>query len=162
MDTQRGNTSTKPQLASFQGESHDQTYIACRGSIHVNNHRHSPNPIPRIGDSCPISTYRSGDFCKPFASTVEKGVNIIQESGDKCPTGYYSSAGSYCKRMSGSDREAITREDGGKCPGRWYKSGGYFVKQHSWSATILASIPLFVSHHGNVTRLEILHMCAKI
>jgi hypothetical protein len=85
-------------------------------------------PIPRVGDSCPTGTYRSGDYCKPFASTGEKGVTIIQKSGDKCPTGYYSSAGSYCKRIGSSDKEAIPRADGGKCPSGWYASGGYCVR----------------------------------
>jgi hypothetical protein len=46
------------------------------------------NPIPRVGDSCPTGTYRSGDYCKPFAATVEKDVTIIQKSGDDCPTGF--------------------------------------------------------------------------
>ena len=52
-------------------------------------------PIPRVGDSCPTGTYSSGDYCKPFASAVEKGVTIIQKSGDKCPTGWRKS-GDYC------------------------------------------------------------------
>jgi hypothetical protein len=43
------------------------------------------------------------------------------------PTGFYKS-GSYCTRMSSSDREAPPREDGSKCPTGWYKSGGYCVK----------------------------------
>ena len=85
--------------------------------------------IPRVGDSCPTGTYKSGDHCKPFSSTEKKGEVIIQKSGSKCPTGYYSSAGSYCKRISSSDREALPREDGGKCPTGWYKSGSYCVRQ---------------------------------
>ena len=86
-------------------------------------------PIPRVGESCPTGTYRSGDYCKPFASTVEKGVTIIQKSGDDCPTGFYTSGGLYCKRIVSSDKEAIPREEGGKCPTGWYKSGGYCVRQ---------------------------------
>jgi hypothetical protein len=26
-------------------------------------------PIPRVGDSCPTGTYKSGDYCKPFKSS---------------------------------------------------------------------------------------------
>jgi hypothetical protein len=70
-------------------------------------------PIPRVGDSCPTGTYKSGDYCKPFKSPEDEV--FIQKSGSKCPTGFYS-AGSYCKRIASSDREAIPREDGGMCP----------------------------------------------
>jgi hypothetical protein len=31
-------------------------------------------PIPRVGDSCPTGTYRSGDYCKPLSRSAEKGV----------------------------------------------------------------------------------------
>jgi len=84
-------------------------------------------PIPRVGDSCPTGTYRSGDYCKPIKSSSGDSQTIITKSGSKCPTGFYSS-GSYCKRISSSDREAIPREDGGKCPTEWRKSGDYCVK----------------------------------
>jgi hypothetical protein len=83
-------------------------------------------PIPRVGDSCPTGTYKSGDYCKSFKDSEDEG--FIQKSGSKCPTGFYS-AGSYCKRIASSDREAIPREDDGKCPTGWYKSGGYCVRQ---------------------------------
>jgi len=83
-------------------------------------------PFPRVGDSCPTQTYKSGDYCKPFKSSEDQV--IIQKSGKDCPTGFYK-AGNYCKRLSGSDREALPREDGSKCPTGWYKSGGYCVKQ---------------------------------
>ncbi len=83
-------------------------------------------PIPRVGDSCPTGTYKSGDYCKAIKSSEDEV--IIQKSGSKCPTGFYSSGGSYCKRIASSDREAIPREDGGKCPTGWYKSGGYCVR----------------------------------
>ena len=82
-------------------------------------------PIPRVGDSCPIGTYKSGDYCKPFKSSEDE--IIIQKSGSKCPTGFYSS-GDYCKRISSSDREALSREPGNKCPTGWRKSGDYCVK----------------------------------
>jgi hypothetical protein len=62
----------------------------------------------------------------PFKSS--KDQVIIQKSGSDCPTGFYK-AGSYCKRLSSSDREALPREDGGKCPTGWYQSGQYCVKQ---------------------------------
>ena len=52
---------------------------------------------------------------------------IIVKNGNDCPTGFYSS-GDYCKRMIGSDREAIPRE-GDKCPTGWYRSGDYCVEQ---------------------------------
>jgi len=61
-------------------------------------------PIPRQGDSCPTGTYKSGDYCKPFKSTVEKGDTIIQRSGKSCPTGFYKT-GNYCKAHGGSDKE---------------------------------------------------------
>jgi len=51
------------------------------------------NPIPRQGNSCPTSTYKSGDHCKPFKSSEDE--DIIQKSGSKYPTGYYKSGG-YC------------------------------------------------------------------
>ncbi len=28
------------------------------------------NPIPRQGSSCPTGTYKSGDYCKPFKSSL--------------------------------------------------------------------------------------------
>jgi hypothetical protein len=40
------------------------------------------NPIPRQGNSCPTDTYRSGDYCKPTASSVETGKTVIAKSGD--------------------------------------------------------------------------------
>jgi hypothetical protein len=83
-------------------------------------------PIPRVGDSCPTGTYKSGDYCKPFKSA--KDQNIITKSGSKCPTGYYKT-GNYCKQYpSKSDKEAIPRDKGSDCPGGWYKSGQYCVK----------------------------------
>jgi hypothetical protein len=85
------------------------------------------NTIPRQGNSCPTGTYKSGDYCKPFASTEKKCEVIIQKSGNDCPTGFYSS-GNHCKRISSSDREALPRENGGKCPTGWRKSGGYCVE----------------------------------
>ena len=85
-------------------------------------------PIPRVGDSCPTGTYRSGDYCKPFASAADKGETFIQKVGDDCPTGFYTSGGSYCKRISSSDKEALPRESGSKCPTGWRKSGDYCVK----------------------------------
>jgi hypothetical protein len=88
-------------------------------------------PIPRVDDKCPIGTYRSSDYCKPFASAADKGATFIQKVGDDCPTGFYTSGGSYCKRIASSDREAIPREHGSKCPSGWYKSGDYC--RFSWS-----------------------------
>ena len=84
-------------------------------------------PIPRVGDSCPTGTYTSGDYCKPFASTIKKGDVIIQLSGDNCPRGFYKT-GSYCKAYGGSDKEVITREEDARCPPGWYRSGGYCVR----------------------------------
>jgi hypothetical protein len=54
-------------------------------------------PIPRVSNSCPTGTYKSGDYCKPFKSNSDQV--IIEKSGSKGPTGFYKS-GSYCKRMS--------------------------------------------------------------
>jgi len=64
------------------------------------------------------------------ATTALAQTPIIQTGGDDCPPGFYST-GSYCKRISSSNREAIPGEDGGKCPTGWYKPGGYCVKQDS-------------------------------
>ena len=84
-------------------------------------------PIPRQGDSCPTGTYKSGDYCKQFSSSADRGDTIIQKSGSDCPTGFYYS-GNYCKRFNSSDREAIPREKGAKCPSGWRKSGDYCVE----------------------------------
>jgi hypothetical protein len=85
-------------------------------------------PIPRVGDSCPTGTYRSGGYCKPIKSSTGDTQHIIVKSGNKCPTGHYSSAGSYCKRVSSSDREALPMDPGNKCPSGWHKSGDYCAK----------------------------------
>jgi hypothetical protein len=84
-------------------------------------------PIPRQGDSCPSGTYKSGDYCKPFKSTTDRGDTIINKSGDRCPTGFYKS-GNYCKASGGGDKQVLTREPGAKCPTGWYKSDGYYTK----------------------------------
>ena len=57
-------------------------------------------PIPRVGDSCPTGTYKSGDYCKPFKSSEDQV--IIQKSGSDCPTGFYK-AGNYCRIRQGGD-----------------------------------------------------------
>jgi hypothetical protein len=85
-------------------------------------------PIPRVGKDCPTGTYRSGDYCKPTTSSLAKGENIIVKSGDKCPVGFHSSRGSYCKQFSTSEKEVITREKGADCPIGWHKSHGYCTK----------------------------------
>jgi hypothetical protein len=36
----------------------------------------SSRAIPRVGDSCPTGTYKSGDYCKPFKSTIDRGDTI--------------------------------------------------------------------------------------
>ena len=82
-------------------------------------------PIPRVGDSCPAGTYKSGDYCKPFKSSEDE--TIIQKSGNDCPRGFYSS-GEYCKRISSSDREALPKASDKKCPTGWRKSGDYCVR----------------------------------
>jgi len=84
-------------------------------------------PIPRVGDSCPTGTYKSGDYCKPFKSSSADGQTIIEKSVSKCPSGFYKS-GDYCKQYpSESGKEAIPGE-GKDCPGGWYKSGQYCLK----------------------------------
>ena len=85
-------------------------------------------PIPRVGDSCPTGTYRSGDYCKPIKASSGTTQTIIQKSGNDCPTGFYSS-GDYCKQITGSDREVLPRTDDNKCPTGWYESGDYCVKR---------------------------------
>jgi hypothetical protein len=100
--------------------------ILCISLLAFSTTTYAQNPIPRVGDSCPTGTYKSGDYCKPIKSSEDKA--IIQKSGSDCPTGFYKS-GNYCKRISNSDREALPRENGGKCPTGWYKSGQYCVKQ---------------------------------
>jgi hypothetical protein len=100
-------------------------YLSCLIFLVATTTATAQAPIPRVGDSCPTGTYKSGDYCKPFKSSEDKV--IIQKSGKKCPAGFYSS-GNYCKRMSSSDKEALPRESGKKCPTGWRKSGGYCVK----------------------------------
>ena len=50
-------------------------------------------PIPRVGDSCPTGTYKSGDYCKRIASSDKEA--IPRKNGGKCPTGWYKPDG-YC------------------------------------------------------------------
>jgi len=86
------------------------------------------NPVPRVGDKCPGGTFRSGDYCKPYASATGKDQAIITKSGKDCPSGFYSS-GNYCKQYRGeAGKDAIPREQGASCPGGWYKSGQYCVQ----------------------------------
>jgi hypothetical protein len=101
-------------------------YLSCLIFLVATTTALAQNPIPRQGDSCPIGTYKLGDYCKPFKSNSDQV--IIEKSGRKFPTGFYKS-GKYCKRMSSSDKEALPREKGSKCPTGWYKSGGYGVKR---------------------------------
>jgi hypothetical protein len=63
----------------------------------------------------------------------------IPRQGDSCPTGNYRS-GDYCKRISGSDREALPREGGKDCPTGWRKSGEYCVEIWLTSATTYQTI----------------------
>ena len=84
-------------------------------------------PIPRIGNDCPTGTYRSGDYCKPFKSSVNDV--IIQKAGNDCPTGYYTSGGSYCKRIAGSERQALPSEDGNRCPSGWRNHLTWFTRR---------------------------------
>jgi hypothetical protein len=79
------------------------------------------NPIPRVGDTCPTSTYKSGDYCKTFKSSEDQVV--IQKSGSDCPVGFFRSGKDYCKRLSSSDREALPRDDGGRCATSWHEAG---------------------------------------
>lgn len=86
------------------------------------------DPFPRAGDKCPGGTYRSGDYCKPYASATGKDQAVITKSGKDCPSGFYSS-GNYCKQYPGAaGRDAIPREQGANCPSGWYRSGKYCVK----------------------------------
>lgn len=39
-------------------------------------------PIPRVGDSCPSGTYRSGDYCKQYSSNSHK--EAIPREGENC------------------------------------------------------------------------------
>ena len=102
-------------------------YLSCFILVTAATTTLAQTPIPRVGDSCPSGTYKSGDYCKPFKSSSADGQTIIEKSGKQCPTGYYSS-GNYCKQYSSeSEKEAIPRERQ-NCPSGWYKSGQYCVK----------------------------------
>jgi hypothetical protein len=46
-------------------------------------------PIPRQGDSCPIGTYKSGDYCKRISSSDREA--LPREDGRECPTGWRKS-----------------------------------------------------------------------
>jgi hypothetical protein len=54
------------------------------------------NPIPRVGNSCPTGTYKSGDYCKRHSSSDREA--LPREDGSKCPTGFYKS-GQYCVKQ---------------------------------------------------------------
>jgi hypothetical protein len=84
------------------------------------------NPVPKVGNSCPGGTYRSGDYCMPNKSNPDQV--IIEKSGKHCPAGFYVS-GDYCKRRKDSDAETIPRNPGENCPGGWRQSGDYCVKR---------------------------------
>ncbi len=82
--------------------------------------------IPRVGDDCPTGTYRSGDYCKSFSSTSERGKRIVgNPSGGRCPTGWYRS-GDYCKAYGErAARETVVEKVGDRCPTGMYQSGGF-------------------------------------
>jgi hypothetical protein len=81
--------------------------------------------IPKVGSSCPTGMYASGDYCKAFKSTSEKGGKIVANpSGGKCPTGWYRS-GDYCKAYSSSAEEDVIEKVGDDCPRGMYTSGGF-------------------------------------
>lgn len=53
-------------------------------------------PIPRVGESCPTGTYKSGDYCKRLSSSDREA--LPRESGKDCPTGWRKSDG-YCVKQ---------------------------------------------------------------
>ncbi len=49
-------------------------------------------PIPRKGQFCPVSYYRTGEYCAPSKPTTPSAVRIINEY---CPIGTYTQS-DYC------------------------------------------------------------------
>ena len=49
-------------------------------------------PIVRKGQFCPVSYYRTGEYCAPSKSTTPSAVRIIDET---CPLGTYTQS-NYC------------------------------------------------------------------
>jgi hypothetical protein len=83
----------------------------------------------RYMDDVLIMSKRRWGLRKATSRSVEDGETFISKSGDKCPIGYYTSAGSYCKQFLSSDSDAIPRAKSGKCPIGWNTSGGYCMKR---------------------------------
>ena len=82
--------------------------------------------IQKVGGDCPTGTYSSGDYCKYFSSTSERGTRIVANpSGGKCPTGWYRSGG-YCKAYGKrAANEMVIEKVGDDCPTGMSSSGGF-------------------------------------
>ncbi|MEP5566955.1 MAG: hypothetical protein ABJN62_03895 [Halioglobus sp.] len=82
--------------------------------------------IQKVGDRCPTGTYSSGDYCKAFSSTSNKGTKIIANPGDgDCPVGWYRSGG-YCKAYGKrAAEEDVIQKSGDDCPRGMYSSGDF-------------------------------------
>lgn len=79
-------------------------------------------PLPRVGNGCPLGYYSSGSYCVPSKSTSQ---GSIQKVGGSCPLGFYAS-GAYCTESRSSQKEAIQKV--GPCPLGWYSSGSYCLR----------------------------------
>lgn len=97
-------------------------------SMCVSNTAVAQVPIERVGD-CPTGYFRSGDYCKPFSSTIERKEAAIVRQGKKCPLGWYR-AGNYCKSFKGSGAEPeVIEKIGDECPNGFYKHGDSYCKR---------------------------------
>ena len=54
------------------------------------------SPIQRVGPSCPLGYYRSGGYCLPTSSPIQRR-EAVPLYGPTCPLGWYRSS-SYCVR----------------------------------------------------------------
>jgi len=86
---------------------------------------HPQSVVPRIKGSCPVGTYRSGDYCQAYRSTRKEGGSFIVKAGSHCPVGYYSAGKHHCRQFSRTDETAIPGNDSNRCPTGWYRSGSY-------------------------------------
>ena len=97
-------------------------------------------PIPRVGDNCPTQTYRVQIHQirirrrpKSRPSKTAKSGHVGNAETDETGFGGFVTMplGTFCKRFSCSEKEALAREHGSKCPAGWHKSGSYCVKQRA-------------------------------
>lgn len=58
-------------------------------------------PIERIGESCPLGYYRSGDYCVPSGSAPRRYRSYPAGPESQCFLGWFR-VGGYCVKSSGT------------------------------------------------------------